>query len=93
MTLVVTVTKQRVSERQTGLYNITLNMIVTDGGKEVINKDYSARYRPHDTISTKLDAFTTPMQKDIDVYKSEQLIYKKAAIGTLVTNVKNALVV
>jgi len=48
MTLAVTVSKKSVTKVMDKLWNITMNMVMTDNGVEVLNKDYSVRYRPGD---------------------------------------------
>jgi len=60
-------------------------------GTEVINKDYSVRYRPGDDISAKEKTIADMMQADIEKYKSEQQIYLAAALDTAVTNVQKRL--
>ena len=93
MALVATVTKSSVSKVMPKLWNIVLNMTLIDDGVEVINKDYSVRYRTGDHIPSKTDEFTSMMQYDIDKYKSEQVIYTAAALNTAVADIGEALVV
>lgn len=93
MALATTVTKKSVTEVQSKLWNVTLNMTLDDGAEEVINKDYALHYRPGDSIAAKQATWVALMQADIDKYKSEQTIYNAAALSTVVTNVGSALVV
>ena len=93
MALVATVSKKSVTEVQSKLWNVTLNMTMDDGAEEVLNKDYSLHYRPGDSIAAKQDAWIAMMQADIDKYKGEQTIYNAAAMNTVVTNVQAGLVV
>jgi hypothetical protein len=60
---------------------------------EVLNKDYSVKYRTGDDISLKTDLFIKQMQKDIDNYKSEQAIFTNAQLDTAITTVQEGLVV
>ena len=93
MALVATVTKSSVSKVMDKLWNITLNMTLTDDAVEAINKYYSVEYIPGDSIPAKTDEFSSMMQYDIDKYKSEQVIYTAAALNTAVTDIEGALVV
>ena len=93
MALIPTVTKKSVTRQMPKLWNITLNMILTDGSVEVLNKDYSVKYRTGDDISLKTDLFIKQMQKDIDNYKSEQAIFTNAQLDTAITTVQEGLVV
>lgn len=91
MALVATVTKKSVSESMLDLFNITLNMVLVDGVDEVINRDYSVRYRPGDSISAKQTALYKMMHEDIQKYESEKQIFDAAALNTVVANVEAAL--
>lgn len=93
MALATTVTKKSVTEVQSKLWSVTLNMTLDDGGVEVLNRDYSVEYIPGDSIAAKQATWIAMMQADIDKYKSEQTIYDAAALNTVVTNVEAALVV
>lgn len=91
MALISTVTKKSVTEVQSKLWNITLNMVLTDNSVEVLNTDYSLKYRPGDSIAAKQATWIVMMQVDIDKYKSERNIFNAAALNTVVTNVGSAL--
>lgn len=91
MALTATVTKKSVTEVQSKLWNVTLNMTLKDGTTEVLNKDYALHYRPGDSIAAKKNAWIATMQADIDKYKSEKTIFNAAALNTVVTNVGSAL--
>ncbi len=45
MALTILVTKKIVTQSQSGLWNITLNLVCKDGVPEVINQDFSMRYK------------------------------------------------
>jgi len=93
MTLAMTVSKKSVTKVMDKLWNITMNLTLTDDGKEVLNNDYSVRYRPGDDISAKEKTLADMMQEDIAKYKSEQQVYHASALDDAVTNVQEALVV
>jgi len=91
MALVATVTKKSVSKVMDKMWHILMNLILTDNSVEVINQDYSVRYRTGDSISDKTAIFINLMQYDIDKYKSEQNIFTHAQLDTAVTNVQAGL--
>jgi len=91
MALTVLVTKKSVTKVMDKLWDVSVNMVLTDNAVEVINKDYSLHYRTGDSVGAKQTAWIAMMQADIDKYKSEQGIYNAAALDTVVTNVGNAL--
>ena len=92
MTLAMTVSKKTVTKVMDKLWNITMNLTVSDNGVEVLNKDYSVRYRPGDSISAKEKTLADMMQADIEKYKSERQVYHAAALDAAVTNVQKRLV-
>lgn len=91
MALSVVVTKKSVILTQSKLWLITLNMTLLNDGVEAFSKDYSIKYRTGDLISAKVVRFIELMQKDIDIYKSEQLIFNNAQLNTAVINVQAGL--
>lgn len=93
MALVATVTKKPVSLSMPKMWMITLNMSLKDNDVEVLNKDYSIKYRTGDLIPNKEAKFIELMQADINKYKAEQLIYNNIQLDTAVTNVQAGLVV
>lgn len=93
MTLSVTVIKKSVSKNMDKLWNISMNMTLTDETVEVINKDYSIRYRTGDNIGAKTNQLKVQMQADIDKYKAEQAIFVNAQLDTAVSTVQAGLVV
>lgn len=93
MTLVVTVTKKPVTKLMNQLWNISMNMTLTDETVEVINKDYSIRYISGDDIGDKTNQLSEQMQADIDKYKAEQVIFVNAQLDTAVSTVQAGLVV
>ncbi|MHC1599548.1 MAG: hypothetical protein ACXQS5_01820 [Candidatus Methanospirareceae archaeon] len=91
MALVATVSKARVIERQDKLWNVSLNMVLTDDGTEVVNKDYSVAYRPNDVVADKQTALYTMMAADKAKYVSEQTIFDAAALDAIVANIESLL--
>ena len=84
MALIITITKKEVSQKQERLYNIVLNMTCTDAGIEVINEDVSVEYRTGDAPQGLAVQFQSKMQKIIDDYKAEQVIYNHAQLNAMV---------
>ena len=93
MVLAVSVTKNPVTELMNQLWNISMNMTLTDETVEVTNKDYSIRYITGDNIIEKTNQIKTQMQADIDKYKAEQAIFVNAQLDTAVSTVQAGLVV
>ncbi len=93
MTITVNVTKKSVSLIQKDLYAITLNLSLTEDLVEILNKDFTERYRTGQVISTVTAKFINSMQAEINKYKAEQTIFNRAQLDTAVINIKNGLVV
>lgn len=70
-----------------------MNMTLTDESVEVMNRDYSIRYRTGDDIGKKTNQLIEQMQADIDKYKAEQAIFMNAQLNTAVSTVQAGLVV
>jgi hypothetical protein len=85
------VTKKSVRYVQEKMHNITFNLVVSDGGVEVINKDFSCQYQPGETPAQKVAILTKEMQVEIDRYKAEQVIFNSTALNTAVTNIQGGL--
>ena len=92
MTLTAVVTKKSVTKNMDNLWNICMNMTLTDETVEVINKDYSIRYRTGDDIGAKTNQLKIQMQADINKYKAEQAIFVNAQLDTAVSTVQAGLV-
>ncbi len=93
MALVATVTPVSVSKQMEKLWNVTLNLKIFDDAIEVYNQEFSVRYREGEDIADKELKFQTKMQKAIDGYKAEQVIFTHTKMDTMVTNLNNNLVV
>ena len=90
---IATVTKKSVTKIMGKMWNITMNMVLSEDAEELINKDYSVRYRSGDSVAGKTDKFIALMQADIDAYESEQNLFTAPALDTAVTNIEAGLVV
>ena len=91
MALIATVTKKSVIKTQDNRYDISFNLILTDDVVEVINADYSCRYRIGDNISSKLAIIGADMQKAIDTYKAQKTVFNSTALNNAVTTIQNGL--
>ena len=108
MPLQIEVTKISVSERMDALWNITLNLtcwpdgvvkeypIIVEGildmKNAIIYRNFSTRYRPGQSIQTKVQTLFEQMQETIDDYKGEKQIFDASQLDTTVTWLGNNLV-
>jgi len=92
MALTATVTKKSVTQTMDKLWSIALNLSVTDGAVEVLNQDFSLKYRPGQDVAEKVKAVRDEMQKTIDDYKGEQQLLNHAHLDTAVTWLNNNIV-
>lgn len=93
MALTKTVTPVSVKKQMDKLWNVTLNLKIFDDAVEVYNQDFSVRYRDGEDIADKELKFQTKMQKAINDYNAEQVIFNHAKMDTMVINLNNNLVV
>ena len=91
MTLSATVTKKSVTYMMPNMWAVSINVILTDGGSEVWDRNYSVRYRAGDVIAAKQAKLIGMAKADIDKYKSEQMIFDAPAFDDVVTNIQTAL--
>ncbi len=92
MALTLQVTKKSVQTSQSGLWIITLNLQGLDGATEVINQDFQIRYKTGQDVEVKVKAIQEEMQRFIDNYKSEQVIFNNAKLTTAVNYLNSNLV-
>ena len=87
MALVPTVTKVSVKESMDKMWIVTLNLSVEDDVlvEEVINQDFSLRYRQGQDIEAKVKAIKDEVQEAIDDYKQEQVYFKHTKLNDAVT--------
>lgn len=91
MALTIEVTKQSVSERMKGLWNITINLRCLEDAVEVINQDVSISYRTGQDIDNKRAKLLEKMQVVIDEWKNEQAVFDHAKMDALVTYLESNL--
>ena len=92
MALTILVTKKSVTQSQDRLWNITLNLSCKDGVPEVINQDFSFRYKTGQDIEVVVKKIQEEMQRVIDYYKSSQVIFNHAKLTTAITYLNSNLV-
>ena len=92
MALTVLVTKKNVTQSQDGLWNITLNLACQDIAIEVINRDFSMRYKTGQDIEVVVKKIQEEMQRVINYYKSSQVIFNHAKLATAITYLNSNLV-
>lgn len=81
MALTILVTKKSVAQHTDGLWNITLNLVCTDVAVEVINEDFSIRYKLGQDIELVVKKAKEDMQRVINYYKSCQVIFNHAKLA------------
>ena len=84
------VSKKSVKYPQAKLYIITFNLVVTDG-TEVINQDFTCEYRTGENVASKVNEVKEKMQKVIDDYKLEKVVFSSVALDTAVTAIQGGL--
>jgi hypothetical protein len=92
MALTIEVSKVSVDEVMDKLWNITLNLRCLEGAVEVINQDFSVRYRPGQDAQARVQTILEKMQETIDDYKGEQQIFNAAQLDNAVTWLQTNLV-
>lgn len=93
MALEATVTKKSASKGATGIYSISMNLVLTDDTVEVINQDFAQVHNSANNISVARDEIMTKMQDAIDEYKENKVVYDSAAFTNAVTYINTNLVV
>lgn len=91
MALSVTITKKSVQLIQEKLYHVTINMKITDGTTEVLNQDFSVKYRTGESIAIKQNELIAQCQAAINKYKAELQIYNAASFTTMCNNIQTGL--
>jgi len=89
--LTAIITKKTVTTSQKDLYAVTINLSLKDGVTEVLNQDYTDKYRTGQNVSTIVNKFIATINLDIANYKNAQIIYKAAGFDTAITNIQNGL--
>lgn len=91
MALVITVTKEAVRLQNPNLYYIDINMVVIDGGSEVINQTFQINYNTGQDPESEIKSLKNQMQAAIDNYIAEQVVYNHAKLDNAVTWLNNNL--
>lgn len=91
MALQIEVTKVSVSEQMDKLWNITLNLTCEEDSVEVINQDFSIKYKLGQDIDDKRSRFLEQMQNAINAYTGEQAVFDHAKMDSLVTYLQTNL--
>ena len=92
MSLVVTITKVSVTEPQSGMYIVTLNLICIDGADEVINQNFMQIKKDHIAVSIIQERFRMRMQEFIDRYKREQQLLGSVQLNNAVSALQTSLI-
>jgi len=92
MPLTILITKKSVTQSQEGLWKITLNLACKDGVPEVINQDFSVRYKTGQDIEVVVKKTQEEMQRVINFYKSSQVILNHAKLATAIIYLNSNLV-
>jgi hypothetical protein len=87
----ILVQKKSVVRQQDKLYNITVNLSVKEGTIELLNRDFSFRYRTGDNVNKRYTEILKEMQEYINNYKAEQVLLNATAITTVVNNLQTNL--
>lgn len=93
MALEALVTKSSVSQVMPSLWMIAFNLTLTDDTVEVVNRDFSVKYRQGEDIEAKSAELLSMIQKVIDAYKAEQVIFDHSKMTTVETYLNANLVV
>ncbi len=91
MALIPTVAKKSVTEIMNKMWSIILNLSVTDGEMEIINKDFLLKYRSGQNIEIKVKEILEKMQEAINDYKSEQIIFNHVKLDDAIIYLNNNL--
>jgi hypothetical protein len=92
MALTILVTKKGVTQMQEGLWNITLNLVCKDSTIEVINQDFTMRYKTGQDIEIIAKGIQEEMQRVITRYKSSQVIFNHTKLNNAVAYLNSNLV-
>ena len=91
MALSVSINKKSVTLLQEKLCSVTVTMSLKSDGTEVMNRDFSVRYRTGENIANKKAELQAKIQHAIDVYKAEQILNNAAAFANMCQQIQNDL--
>ena len=92
MALTVIITKVSVTEPQSGMYIVTLNLICIDGADEVINQNFMQIKKDHIAVSIIQERFRVNMQEVIDRYKREEQLLGSAQLDNAISALQASLI-
>lgn len=70
---------------------VTLKLILTDNGEEVLNQNFTQNHNPDNPISVARDAMLEKMQSTIDDFKEGQEMRDSAALSNAIAYIENNL--
>ena len=89
--MTIQITKISVKLSQIGLYQITLNLKYLDGEEVLIDQDFTQEHRVGDAPSICVTKIQVLMQKAIDNYKEEVVIFNSAVLDSAITYLQENL--
>ena len=90
--MTIKITKKSISLNQGKLYQVTLNLRYLDETAILIDKDFTQEInRTTDSVAVIINKFKTEMQKTIDEYKAEQVIFNSTALDNAIIVLQSAL--
>ncbi len=92
MALTAIVTKKSVNKTLDGRYNISFNLNLKNDTVEALNLDYSCRYKIGENVSSKLALIIADMQKAINDYKAQKVVFNSTVLDSAVTTIQNGLI-
>ncbi len=89
----VAVERRETNDENSDSYQVTIRLICYDGSDEVINEEFNIVYRTGDAIPDIEVKGKAAMQRRIDRYNAEQVIYTHPQFDNVITNIENDLVI
>ncbi len=86
-----TITKSTVRKINARDYTVSVQVIISEAGTQLLNKVYSERYDNQTLPSTVEAKLQAQIQTDIDNYKAEQAIFNATEFDDVCTNLQSAI--
>ena len=80
----INVSKISVRKAQEKMYSITLNLLIEDGGTDLINRNFSENHKIGNSVDYTVNKFRKKMQKVIDDYQEEQNILNSTQLDSAI---------
>lgn len=93
MALAKAVMKKSASKNASGIYSISVNLVLTDDSVEVINQDFSQNHNPVNDIAVARNELVIKIQAVIDKYKADKIIYESSAFTNAVAYINENITV